>query len=97
MAGGDWKEMFYAAQDGNLELVRYHVRTGIDINYKHPEFLTTALIVSVENNHSEVVKYLLENGADPKLIDGFSSKNALEVAKVYKHKALVKLIEGYMN
>lgn len=96
MAGGDWKEMFYAAQDGKIDLVRYHLRTGIDINYKHPEFLTTALIVSVENGHDEVATFLLENGADPTLKDDFSGKNALEVAKIYKRKKLVKIIEPYM-
>lgn len=96
MAGGDWKEMFYAAQDGDVELVRYHTRTGIDLNYKHPEFLTTALIVSVENGHTEVIKYLLENGADPRIVDGFSGKNALDIAKIYKRKEITKLIKGYM-
>lgn len=95
MAGGDWKEMFYAAQDGNLELVRYHIRTGIDLNYKHPEFLTTALIVCTENGHVEVAKYLLENGADPYLKDGFSSKNAFEIAKIYKRKNITKLLKDY--
>lgn len=96
MSGGDWKEMFYAAQDGNLDLVRYHLRNGIDVNYKHPEFLTTALIVGVENGHLEIVKFLLENGADPKLKDDFSSKNALEVAKIYKRKEIIKALQPYM-
>jgi len=96
MSGGDWKEMFYAAQDGNLNLVRYHLRNGIDVNYKHPEFLTTALIVSVENDHFEIVQFLLENGADPKLKDDFSGKNALEIAKIYKRKNIIKAIEPYV-
>lgn len=96
MSGGDWKEMFYAAQDGKLDLIKYHLRNGIDVNYKHPEFLTTALIVGVENGHTEIIQYLLENGANPQLKDDFSGKNALEVAKIYKRKGIVKLIKSYM-
>ncbi len=95
--GGDWKEMFYAAQDGNLELVRYHVRTGVDLNYRHPEFLTTALIVCTENGHTHIAEYLLEQGADPYLKDGFSGKNAFEVAKIYKRKPITKLLKSYAS
>ncbi|MEL6135755.1 MAG: ankyrin repeat domain-containing protein [Bacteroidota bacterium] len=67
MSGGDWKEMLYAAENGNLELVKYHVKMGVDVNYQHPELLTTALIESTRYGHEEVVKYLLEKGADPKI------------------------------
>lgn len=44
MAAGDWKEMLIASQEGNLDLVRYHIRMGENPNYQHPEFLTTPLI-----------------------------------------------------
>ncbi len=44
MAGGDWKEMLYASESGDLELVKYHIRMGINPNYLHPEFLTVPLL-----------------------------------------------------
>ena len=44
MAAGDWKEMLVAAQNGDLPLLRYHIRLGENLNYQHPEFLTTPLI-----------------------------------------------------
>ena len=44
MDGGNWKEMFNAACTGDLELVKYHVKCGVDINYAHPEFLSTPLV-----------------------------------------------------
>jgi hypothetical protein len=44
MSGGDWKEMFNAGCEGNLELVKYHVQAGVDVNFAHPEFLSTPLV-----------------------------------------------------
>lgn len=41
--GGNWKELLYASERGDLDLMRYHLRMGIDPNYQHPEFLTTPL------------------------------------------------------
>ena len=32
MSGGNWKELFAAAESGDLPLVEYHVRQGVDIN-----------------------------------------------------------------
>jgi hypothetical protein len=35
--GGNWKEMFGAAEEGDLELLRYHLERGVDPNFAHPE------------------------------------------------------------
>ncbi len=32
MSGGNWKEMFNAGCDGDLALVQYHVRAGVDVS-----------------------------------------------------------------
>lgn len=93
--GGDWKEMFTAAQKGDLELVRYHIRMGIDPNYQHPEVLTTPLIESARLGHLEIVSFLLENGADPHAKALFGGETALLAARIYKHKAVVRLLKTY--
>ena len=81
MAAGDWKELFNAAQQGDLELVEYHVRMGIDPNYQHPEFMCTPLIESIQHGQFEVAKYLLENGADPTIKEFFGKHNVKQIAK----------------
>lgn len=96
MAGGDWKEMYLSAEKGDLELLRYHVENGIDINYQHPEFLTTPLIASIEHQHIEVATYLLDQGADPKAKEIFGDHTPLSAAKATNNKELVKLVEGYL-
>lgn len=96
MAAGDWKEMLMASQEGDLELVKYHIKAGVNPNYQHPEFLTTPLIESVQFGHIEIVKFLLENNADPTLKAGFSNDTALSVAKEYKRKEIVELLKKYL-
>ena len=97
MAAGDWKEMLIASQKGDLELVKYHIKTGVNPNYQHPEFLTTPLIESVEFGHTEIVLFLLENNAEPTLKAGFSNDTALSIAKKYKRKEIIQILKNIYN
>ena len=97
MSAGDWKDMLHAAETGNLPLLKYHMNQDVNPNYQHPELLTTPLIVGIENGQEEVVRYLLENGADPTLKAGFSNDSPLKVAKSLKNKAVVKLIKAFIK
>jgi len=96
MAAGDWKEMLIAAENGDLELVRYHIKHGEDPNYQHPEFLTTPLIESAQRGHVEVVKFLLEHGANPQIKSEFGGETPLDVAKAYKRPKVVSLLKKYL-
>ena len=81
MDGGNWKEMFNAACDGDLELVKYHVRSGIDLNYAHPEFLATPLVACTLAGHEHVALYLLEAGANPHLLSEFDGLTPIQAAR----------------
>lgn len=96
MAAGDWKDLLKGVQENDLALVSFHVEKGVDVNYQHPEFLTTPLIESVEVGNLAIAKFLLENGADPKIKAGFSNDTALSVAKAQKKKEFVQLIKQYL-
>ena len=80
MDGGNWKEMFNAACEGDLELVRYHVRNGVDVDYAHPEFLATPLVACALAGHEHVALYLLEAGANPHLHSEFDGLTPLQAA-----------------
>lgn len=95
MAAGDWKDLLKATQIGDLNLVKYHIENGIDLNYQHPEFLTTPLIESIEHRQPEVTACLLANGADPKLNPGFSSDSPIAVARRVNNKAAIQLLRPY--
>jgi ankyrin repeat protein len=95
--GGDWKEMFLGVETNDFDLVRYHISNKIDLNYQHPEFLTSALIESINRNHLEMMAYLLENGALPDLKEVFSNKSPMTIAKELKNKEAVNILNKYLN
>lgn len=63
MSGGNWKDLFAAGCRGDLELVRYHVGAGVDVNYCHPEFLCPPLIGAILAKQEAVALFLLDHGA----------------------------------
>jgi ankyrin repeat protein len=97
MSGGNWKEMFGAAQSGDVELLRYHLRMGVDPNYQHPEYLCSALVESAREGHLEVVQLLIESGADPFVKAEWEGKTALEMAEIHRHPAVVEYLRKKMG
>ena len=81
MDGGNWKELFNAACEGDIELVRYHVEHGVDVNYAHPEFLSTPLVACTLAGQEQVALYLLESGADPNLLSELDAMTPLQAAQ----------------
>ena len=96
MAAGDWKELFTASQKGDLELVKYHINMGENPNYQHPEFMCTPLIESIQYEQFEVAKFLLENGADPKIKEDFGNHTPLSMAKFTKNQRLIDLVKAHL-
>ncbi len=97
MQGGDWKQLFKAAGDGDVELVSFYIRAGINPNYQHPEFFSTPLIESAQNGHLEVVEFLLQNGADPNIKSDFDGLTALETAREFRRAKVIAHLEQYLK
>ncbi|MFK7971818.1 MAG: ankyrin repeat domain-containing protein [Bacteroidia bacterium] len=97
MAGGDWKAMFRGIQENDLELVKYYLKTGIDPNYQHPEYLALPLAESIRYDHMEMTELLLKYGASSAIIEEESGISVLEIAKSMKKKKVVKLLEKYLE
>lgn len=93
MSAGDWKEMYGAAVSGNLELVQYHIKNGIDPNYQHPEILSTPLVASIMYDHPDIAKFLLAHGADPRLLSEFDNMTPIQAAKMYKRKEILEILQ----
>ena len=81
MSGGDWKEMFNAGCEGDLELVKHHVKAGVDVNYAHPEFLSTPLVAAILAKQEQVALYLIEHGALPDLPSEFDGVTPVQAAR----------------
>ena len=65
------QELCGAAFDGNFEAVKKSIRDGADIDYPcpTPTGTTTALFFASQDGHTEVVRFLLEAGADPNTVN----------------------------
>ncbi len=81
MSGGNWKELFQAACEGDLALLAYHVKNGVDVNFAHPEFLSTPLVACILAGQAEAALYLLDHGADPHLGSEFDALTPLQAAQ----------------
>lgn len=81
MSGGDWKELFRAACEGDIELLRYHVKNQVDVNYAHPEFLSTPLVACLLAGQETSAHLLLDHGADPLLLSEFDGITPVEAAR----------------
>lgn len=97
MSGGDWKELYTSAQNGNFEIVKYHLSMGVDPNFQHPEFMTTPLIVAIEKQQFEIAEYLLQNGADPTIKEDWGSNTPLSTAITTKNQKLIALVKTYLQ
>lgn len=81
MSGGNWKEMFNAGCEGDLALVEHHVKSGVDVNYAHPEFLSTPLVAAILARQEAVALYLLDHGAHPTLPSEFDAATPIQAAR----------------
>jgi uncharacterized protein len=60
--------------------VAYHVKTGVDIDYAHPEFLSTPLVAAILARQEAVALYLLDQGANPRLHSEFDGLTPIQAA-----------------
>lgn len=81
MSAGDWKDMFTAAETGDTDLVAHHLALGIDPDFVHAEFQSTALVAAILAGHEDAADVLLDHGADPALRSPLDGVTPLEAAR----------------
>jgi ankyrin repeat protein len=82
MAAGDWKDMFLAACEGDVDLVRHHLANGVDVDFAHPEFQSTALVACILAGQEHMAHFLLDQGADPLLKSELEDQTPVQAARV---------------
>lgn len=92
MSAGNWKEMFHACEAGDTALVKYYIDSGIDLNYQHPEYMTTALIGAIRAEQVDIIKLLLEHGADPYIQEAWGTEDAMQAAQSTGNKVILELL-----
>lgn len=79
----------YACLAGNLNLVRARLESGADIHYQE-ENKGTALHQAAHRGYTEIVAYLLRNGADPNIC----SKEGMTCLDCSSNTEIIELIEA---
>lgn len=92
---GDFKDLLYAARDGDLMTVKHWLRRDVDLNFLHAEFLFAPLHESIRYGHLDVSRALLEAGANPDLREGYSDLTPLKIAQANRDGAAIELLKEF--
>lgn len=100
--GGNWKEFWLEASKqggGDLNLIEFHLRNGVDPNFQHPEMMSTALCEAVGAGNVQIVQFLLKYqdkdgklAVDPTIPSAYENQTPLEMAMELQHHAMIDMI-----
>lgn len=88
MSGGDWKDMFGAACAGDLDTLRHHLAAGVDPDYVHPEYQSTALVACLLERQAAAADVLLDHGASPVLESPLEGQTPVQAARQVRLQAV---------
>jgi len=86
----DYNGVYYAVHNDEIEGLKYSISKGVDINIEKGILLNTSIMTSINTKNIELVKWLLESGADSK----FLTKDSLELVNRYGVCELKELIKN---
>ncbi|MDF1576300.1 MAG: ankyrin repeat domain-containing protein [Bacteroidales bacterium] len=84
-AEGGMTALMFAAESGNLLLVKMLVLNGADLELTFTE-RTTPLLIAVLNGHFDVARFLLEKGANPDHQDSYKGSALLYAAALNNYE-----------
>ena len=85
------ENLWEASREGNLEKVTQIIESGVDVNSK-TEYGSTALFYACDRGHKELVKFLLDQGADPNAKDTFYNATPLTWAQSKSHNEIMGML-----
>jgi uncharacterized protein len=92
---GDWKQLFRAVGEGQVEEMVYHLDNGVDPNFQHPEYMSSLLCEACRAGRVAAVRLLLQRGANPLLPEDYSGDLPLQIALVEHRHAVVDVLLQY--
>ena len=85
----NYEGVYYAVHNNELEGLKFSVDQGVDVNILKGSLINTSIETAMNTGDCEILKWLLSNGADPKLINRNSKRIArrhgtLELQQIVK-------------
>ncbi|MFC2141126.1 ankyrin repeat domain-containing protein [Acidobacteriota bacterium] len=90
-AKAGFSEWFHVCFRNRLEIAKMILENGQDPNIQFTERNTSPLLLAVSSNHPDLVKLLLEYGADVYFV-GENKQNALDIARVKGFSRIEQLL-----
>lgn len=79
------------ARQGNIGAIREKLESGADIDFKNDQG-DTALMWAVANQNIEMLNFLLDSGADPRV--GNDKYRPLSLAEQYGYKEVIRILRN---
>lgn len=82
--------VYYAVHNDEIEGLKYSISKGVDINVNNGMLLNTSIITAINSKRVEIVKWLLDNGADTKHL----TADSVDIIAKYGTEELKELIKN---
>jgi uncharacterized protein len=85
---GNYQGVYYAVHNNELEGLKYAIAKGVSINTQAGMILNESIFTAINTKSTEILKWVLENGADTK----FLTQNSREIIDKYGTEDLKSLL-----
>lgn len=88
-------DLMVAARNGDIKSVKRLIKSDVDINASYCDW--TALLTASSNNHSEIVRYLANNGANLDAVNKFGETALINASNNGNFEMVKALVESGAN
>lgn len=86
----DYQGTYYAVHNNELEGLKFAISNGVDINIRNGVLLNTAIETARNTMNTEIVEYLINNGANTSLM----TKQTIDLAMKWGNEELKAIIRA---
>lgn len=86
----EYQGVYYAVHNNELEGLRFAISNGVNININNGMLLNASIVTAINTKSTDLIKWLLDNGANPALL----TKESLLLADNFGNAELSSVIKS---